>query len=58
MDTAGICVQVQISNCAQGVDEQQGHVHASVHHVAIHHSVPTLPQVYGVFMSPLLYGGQ
>ena len=58
MDAAGISVHVQIPKCVQSTDEPQGDVHAPVHHTAFQHSVSTLPQMYGVFMSALLYGGQ
>jgi len=58
MDAAGICVYFQIPKCVQSTDEPQGNVHAPAHHPAFQHSVSTLPQMYGVFMSTLLCGGQ
>jgi hypothetical protein len=58
MDAAGICKHVQVPKCVHSTDEPQGDVHAPIHHPAFQHSVSTLPQMYGVFMSALLYGGQ
>jgi len=58
MDAAGICVHVQIPKCVQSTDESQGDVHAPVHYPAFQHCVSMLPQMYGVFMSALLCGGQ
>lgn len=58
MDAAGICVHVQIPKCVQGTNEPQGDVPAPIHHPAFQHSVSTLPQLYGGFMSALLCEGE
>jgi hypothetical protein len=57
MDTAKVCMQIQLPRCAWGTTEPQGGVHATVHHPAVRHSVSTVLPLYGIFMSVILCGG-
>lgn len=56
MDTAGVCMQIQLPRCSWGTTELQGGVHATAHHPAVRHRVSTLLPLYGIFVSFILCG--